>query len=104
MDIKPENFMFPTKNSKTLKMIDFGLSQTYCSGFPLTKVSGTVYYIAPEVLTQKYTSKCDIWSIGVILYFMITGKLPYDGDSEEEIMDSLMQDQYDLKLFTDQKT
>ena len=60
---------------------------------------GTIYYIAPEVLGQSYTEKCDIWSLGVILYFMITGDLPFDGQSEEEITEKIYFGDYDTLRF-----
>ena len=47
---------------------------------------GTPYYIAPEVLVGTYTEKCDLWSIGVILYIMLSGKPPFNAASEPEIM------------------
>ena len=47
---------------------------------------GTPYYIAPEILSGNYTEKCDIWSIGVIVYIMLTGKPPIDAKSRYEIL------------------
>ena len=50
---------------------------------------GTAYYIAPEVLNKKYTEKCDMWSIGVILYIMLCGYPPFNGKSDQAIMDAV---------------
>jgi len=47
---------------------------------------GTAYYIAPEVLTSDYNEKCDIWSIGVILYILLSGRPPFDGKDDKEIV------------------
>lgn len=53
---------------------------------PLDEKLGTPYYIAPEVLNKSYNSKCDIWSVGVITYILLSGSPPFNGDNDKEIM------------------
>ena len=48
---------------------------------------GTAYYIAPEVLSGSYNEKCDMWSIGVILYIMLSGKPPFPGKNDDAILE-----------------
>ena len=87
-DVKPENFLYHRKkeNSK-LKLIDFGLSQKQGKWFKsMSDVVGTPYYLAPELIQGKYNEKCDVWSIGVIMYLLIAGKLPFYDDNSELLM------------------
>lgn len=48
------------------------------------------YYIAPEVLQSSYNEKCDLWSIGVVLYVLLCGKPPFPGDSQKEIIENVI--------------
>lgn len=72
-DIKPENFMYTTPECVNLMMIDLGLS----SGFGRqgeNRVKGTVEYMAPECWGGVYGPEGDVWSCGVVLYTMLTGR------------------------------
>ena len=51
-----------------MKLIDFGFAKIFYPGLVMTAMHGTMYYIAPEVMEGCYDHKCDIWSIGVIVY------------------------------------
>lgn len=85
-DIKPENIMFKDKTDepnspKTLKLIDFDTCQEHVPDSPkATKIVGTPGYIAPESFTGEYTPASDLWSVGVILYILMTGDMPYPDD------------------------
>lgn len=58
------------------------------------QIYGTAYYIAPEVIAGDYNEKCDLWSIGVILYVMLSGKPPFPGKTDEAIIDKVKQGIY----------
>lgn len=79
-DLKPENILIDKELNNSVKVIDFGTSVFYQKdGELLSKLLGTPYYIAPEVLNKKYDERCDVWSIGVILYVLLSGKPPFNG-------------------------
>ncbi|KAF4696080.1 substrate-specific activator of APC-dependent proteolysis, variant 2 [Perkinsus olseni] len=89
-DLKPENFMFSNPRDVTeasLKIIDFGVSKRIAPGQVLRTRACTPYYVAPEVLSSKYTNTCDMWSIGVIAYILLCGSPPFYGENEMEVLD-----------------
>ena len=97
-DLKPENIMLTHKLTKKnkkyeVKLIDFGTAKFYKKGEKQTKFIGTSYYIAPEVLKESYDEKCDVWSCGVIMYILLCGYPPFNGNSNDEIYNSIKNNQ-----------
>lgn len=100
-DLKPENIMISSMDKYghyNIKVIDFGTAKIYESSKFENKVTGSSYYIAPEVLKGNYTSKCDLWSCGVILYVLLSGKPPFSGANDEQILESVKSAQYNLNI------
>ena len=100
-DIKPENFAFgdTARGANSLKLLDFGLSRSFKGGKGIQKRAGSPYYVAPEVLTSKtYDQNCDAWSMGVLAYFTMTGRVPFTGTSRRKVFDKIIHGTYCKKL------
>lgn len=54
------------------------------------------YYIAPEVIRGEYDQRCDIWSLGVILYILVTAVPPFDGETDRDILEAVKKGEYTL--------
>jgi calcium-dependent protein kinase len=59
-------------------------------------VYGTAYYVAPEVLHGDYDEQCDIWSVGVILYMLLSGNPPFNGNSDIQIIEAVKKGDYEI--------
>ena len=91
-DLKPENILLEERiNDLTIKIIDWGCARALKENETLNQVDGSPFYIAPEVLAGKYDAKCDVWSCGVILYIILCGYPPFQGDSDDEIFKAVQE-------------
>ena len=95
-DLKPENILLCTDGDMSrIKLIDFGLavkqeSSDFTKNEDLHDCGGTAYYMAPEYTQGEYTSKIDIWAIGVTVYRILTGRLPFIGEDSDEVFDAIL--------------
>lgn len=64
----------------------------------MNRINGTPYYIAPEVLKESYDEKCDIWSCGVMLYILLCGYPPFNGESDADIMSAVRKGTYEMPV------
>lgn len=88
-DLKPENFIFVDDrpiDQTQLKVIDFGLASRFNSGTTMHTRAGTPYYVSPQVLVGDYDQSCDLWSCGVIMYILLCGYPPFDGDADADVL------------------
>ncbi|KAL5730260.1 hypothetical protein ACHQM5_003105 [Ranunculus cassubicifolius] len=86
-DVKPENILVTSEGR--LKLADFGLATRFRKGQRLCGAFGSEEYAAPEVLGGDYTENVDIWSLGVLLHGMLVGALPFEGDSNTQVLEAV---------------
>ena len=90
-DIKPENILISEKiliNKEELfkvKLIDFGNANSLQN----PETQNLPYYVAPEVIERNFNEKCDIWSLGIIMFRLFYGYVPFKGNSFEEVINNI---------------
>ena len=99
-DLKPDNIMITQQNDfGVIKIMDFGLSKIVSTQEKMVDGYGTLSYVAPEVLLRTpYNKEVDIWSMGVILYYMLCGHLPFKGNKEVIIAEKIV-NIFKLKIY-----
>jgi calcium-dependent protein kinase len=84
-DIKLENFLYESKDSDHLRLIDFGFSKIFKPNTLMHLSCGTLSYVAPEVLAHNYTQQCDLWSLGVVTFILLFGYMPFAGKENAQV-------------------
>ena len=99
-DIKLENVMLENGN---VKLIDFGLAAFFQPDSKLVARAGSPSYVAPEILAQSpYDESVDVWSLGVLLFALLTGSLPFlPSPGKNDLFQKVIRGQYDLSQVED---
>lgn len=96
-DLKLENWLMQAPGDTTaIKLIDFGLSKHFVEEQHMQQAVGSTYYVAPEVLQGSYGPKCDMWSMGVIAYMMVSGAPPFWGNGDAQVRAKIVRGEYDM--------
>ena len=100
LDIKPENILLNSKGA--VRLCDFGSSHMFDEPIDLNAF-GTILYRAPETFSFSEFEKgaADIWSLGVLLYVLLTGVYPFPGETEEQVVDALKSNTLDFEDLRD---
>ena len=90
-DIKPENVIVVDDKNLSIKLIDFSSCEIFSElNQEANRRIGTPSYVSPEVINgENYSYECDIWSLGVLMFFLLSGKLPFDGITPNDIFNSV---------------
>ena len=94
-DLKPENvLMTSTEEDSDIRILDFGLSKILGPYEKCDEPYGTLTYCAPEIIVDEpYSKPVDLWSLGVMTYLMVSGKLPFNSEDENEIARQVVYDE-----------
>lgn len=98
-DIKPDNCIYASEDpSSEIKLLDFGLSNKFGNEKVegLYSLVGTPYYMAPEILKGNYRKECDVWSLGVLLYLLLSGRQAFASMTHKELFPKIIAADYDF--------
>lgn len=98
-DIKPENLLLDQQLN--LKVVDFGLSNTFAPDEKLTTACGSPCYAAPELIKglEYVGQKADIWSSGVVLFTLLCGHLPFEDSNTQSLYQKILNARYKFTCF-----
>jgi calcium-dependent protein kinase len=98
-DLKPDNTLLNIKDEGevNIKLIDFGLATIYEDKEVMDMLCGSPYYIAPEVIEERYDCKCDLFSVGCMMYFFLCGRPPFYGPSNHATFDLILHEPHDFE-------
>lgn len=98
-DMKPKNLLLMSDdNDSFIKLADFGFSARVHEPKSLTKQCGTPFFVAPEILLRKgYDQQSDMWSVGCIIFLLLSGQLPFMGRSQKELFRKIVAGKYEFK-------
>lgn len=98
-DLKPENLLLD--HNQNIKLVDFGLSNTYEKGGSLKTACGSPCYAAPEMIAGEnyFGKRVDIWSSGVILYAMVCGFLPFEDPDTSKLYGKILGGEFHIPKF-----
>lgn len=102
-DIKPENLLLDQQ--KNLKIVDFGLSNTFKPNEKLVTACGSPCYAAPELIKglEYIGPKADIWSAGVVLYCLVCGHLPFEDQNTQSLYQKILSANYQFTCYLSQE-
>ncbi|KAG8647679.1 serine/threonine-protein kinase ATG1c isoform X2 [Manihot esculenta] len=91
-DLKPQNLLLSTNDSNAvLKIADFGFARSLQPRGLAETLCGSPLYMAPEIMQlQKYDAKADLWSVGAILFQLVTGKTPFTGNNQIQLLQNIV--------------
>lgn len=97
-NIRPGNILLSNPKSLELKLIDYDFGSVKPAGrIHFTPDGLNPVYEAPEVLNNNYNEKCDIWSIGVLFYYLLSGDLPFWAPTVDVVIEKILRGRYDLE-------
>ena len=98
-DLKPKNMLLDYENN--VKIVDFSLSNIYKPGQLLNTSCGSPCYAAPEMIAGKHydPSEVDVWSIGIVLFFMICGFLPFEDSNTTKLYAKILNGNFEIPEF-----
>lgn len=101
-DLKPENCLFTDRNEdSTLKIMDFGLSSVEDFSDPIVALFGSIDYVSPEALArQEVSTASDMWSVGVILYILLSGCPPFHAPTNREKQQRILEGEFSFEEYT----